>query len=287
MSAPRDAAGDRAPGARSSIPREALGLGLRPPHHEAIERLRPRLGFFEIIAENYLGASPLPRERLRRIAERYPIVAHGVSLNLLGEAPLDRDHLSRLRDLIQELRIPYFTDHLCWTAFEGVTHHDLLPAPCDPELIPYAAGRAFEVQEALGVPFGIENLSSYVAWERDTVPEWVFYRRVVEESGCWAMLDINNVVVSSKNHGFDPREYLDSVPWHRVLQVHLAGHQVLPSGLRHDTHDRPVCDEVWSLYEEAWRRGGPFPTLLEWDAEIPPLSVALSELDKARQVRSS
>ncbi|WP_437315741.1 DUF692 domain-containing protein [Sorangium sp. So ce385] len=286
MSAPRAAADDRAPDARA-LPRDALGLGLRPPHYEAIERLRPRLGFFEIIAENYLGASPLPRERLRRIAERTPIVAHGVSLNLLGEAPLDRDHLSRLRDLIQEFRIPHFTDHLCWTAFEGMTHHDLLPAPYDPELIPYAAARASEVQEALGVPFGIENLSSYVAWERDTMPEWDFYRRVVEESGCWAMLDLNNIFVSSHNHGFDPREYLDGVPWSRVLQVHLAGHQVLPSGLRHDTHDRPVCDEVWSLYEEAWRRGGPFPTLLEWDAEIPPLPVALAELDKARRVRSA
>lgn len=286
MRAQGPTAGDQAPLA-PALSREALGLDLRPPHYEAIERLRPELGFLEIIAENYLGPSPLPRERLRRIAERYPIVAHGVSLNLLGEAPLDRDFLSRLRDLIQELRIPYFTDHLCWTAFEGVTHHDLLPAPCDPELIPYAAGRAFEVQEALGVPFGIENLSSYVAWERDAMPEWEFYRRVVEESGCSSMLDLNNVFVSSVNHGFDPREYLDSVPWRRVLQVHLAGHQTLPSGLRHDTHDRPVCDEVWSLYEEAWRRGGPCPTLLEWDAEIPPLPVALAELDKARRARSA
>jgi uncharacterized protein (UPF0276 family) len=101
------------------------------------------------------------------------------------------------------------------------------------------------------------------------------------------MLDLNNVFVSSENHGFDPGEYLDSVLWHRVLQVHVAGHRILPSGLRHDTHDRPVCGEVWSLYQEAWRRGGPFPTLLEWDAEIPPLPVALEELSAARRTRSA
>ena len=135
------------------------------------------------------------------------------------------------------------------------------------------------------MPFGIENLSSYVTWRRGDLTEWGFYRRVVEESGCWYMLDINNLYVSSMNHGFDPMEYLASVRWDRVLQVHLAGHLVRPDGLRHDTHDRPVCDEVWALYREAWRRGGPFPTLIEWDDRIPALDEVLAEAARAVQVR--
>lgn len=181
--------------------------------------------------------------------------------------------------------MPYFTEHLCWSASGGHPHHDLLPAPYDAELIPYVAARARFVQDFLGVPFGIENLSSYLAWGRSTMPEWEFYRRVVDESGTWTMLDINNVYVSSVNHGFDPRDYLASVRWDRVLQVHLAGHLVRPDGLRHDTHDRPVAPEVWALYREAWAMGGPFPTLLEWDEHIPPLADVLAEVARAREIR--
>ena len=235
--------------------------------------------------ENYLGASDLPRDRLDDVAVHYPLVGHGVSLNLMGADPLDDGHLARLAALVRRYRMPWFSDHLCWSGSGGHRHHDLLPAPYASDLVPYLAARARWVQQRIGVPFGIENLSSYVTWRRGDLTEWGFYRRVVEESGCWYMLDINNLYVSSMNHGFDPMEYLASVRWDRVLQVHLAGHLVRPDGLRHDTHDRPVCDEVWALYREAWRRGGPFPTLIEWDDRIPALDEVLAEAARAVQVR--
>lgn len=269
----------------AAVPRDALGLGLRPAHYPALFETWPELGFFEIIAENFLGPAELPRSKLARVASRYPVVAHGVSLNLMGADPLDLDHLTALRDLVRAHQIPYLTDHLCWTRSGDVHHHELLPAPYHPDLIAYTAERAAFVQDFLGVPFGIENLSSYLAFARDELEEWTFYRRVVEASGCWFMLDVNNVVVSAHNHGFDPHTYLDAIDWDRVLQVHLAGHEVRPDGMRHDTHNRPVCDEVWALYRRAWQMGGPFPTLLEWDDAIPPLEVALAELHKAAEVR--
>lgn len=265
----------------------ALGLGLRPNFTRALASEPHSVGFLELLVENYLGAASLPREQLRSLQGQIPMVGHGVALNLLGSDPLDLDYLSRVRDLIQEFELGFFSDHLCWTAHRGVSHHDLLPAPNCKELVNYVADRAQQVQEYLGVPFGIENISSYVRFERDDLSEWEFYRRVVDASATWYMLDINNVFVNSVNHGFDAHEYLQSVNWQRVLQVHIAGHEVRPDGLRHDTHDRPLCDEVWALYEYAWRLGGPFPTLLEWDAQIPPLPVALAELKRAELTRTS
>lgn len=253
---------------------------------DALLAERAPIGFLEIIAENYLEAGSLARSRLDAIAARYPIVGHGVGLNLVGADPLDLAHIERLSALVRAYRMPWFSDHLCWSASGGHRHHDLLPAPYAPELIPYVAARARFVQEALGVPFGIENLSSYIAWGRDRMPEWAFYREVIDASGCWYMLDLNNVYVSSVNHGFDPREYLASVRWDRVLQIHIAGHLVRPDGLRHDTHDRSVCAEVWSLYREAWALGGPFPTLLERDDQIPPLAEVLREVALAERVRA-
>lgn len=269
------------------IPRDALGIGLRRPHVDALLATRAAVDFLEIIVENYLIPTELPRARLDRLAPMYPLVAHGVALNLMGAAPLDMGHLAQVRALVQSYQMPYFTDHLCWSASGGHRHHDLLPAPYDPALIPYVAARARAVQDYLGVPFGIENLSSYITWARDQLPEWEFYRQVVERSGCWYMLDINNIYVSSVNHGFDPHAYIASVRWDRVLQVHLAGHLVRPDGLRHDTHDRPICPEVWALYRDAWAMGGPFPTLIEWDDQIPPLSELLHELARAQAVRAS
>lgn len=271
----------------TQLDRKALGLGLRPNFTSGLESGDHALGFLELLVENYLGAASLPREQVRALAGRFPLVGHGVSLNLLGTDPLDFDYLSRLRDLIQEFGLVFCSDHLCWTAHRGVTHHDLLPAPHTSDLVAYAAERAQQVQEYLGVPFGIENISSYVKFERDDLTEWEFYRRVVDQSSTWYMLDINNVFVNSINHGFDPREYLASVRWDKVLQVHIAGHEVRPDGIRHDTHDRPLCDEVWQLYAYAWELGGPFPTLLEWDAQIPPLDVALAEVNKAQRRRCS
>lgn len=272
---------------KPSINRRALGLGLRPRFYRELERAAAPVDFFEVLVENYLGSSPLPRDNLRRVAARYPLVGHGVSSNLLGADPLNMDYLLQVKDLIAEFSMPFMTDHLCWSAHGSSTHHDLLPAPYARELVPYVAERAALVQEILGVPFGIENLSSYVAFTRDDMPEWEFYRAVIEHSGCWHLLDVNNVFVSSRNHGFSAEEYLSAMRWDRVLQVHIAGHQTRPDGILQDTHDRPVRAEVWELYAKAWRLGGPFPTLLEWDADIPCLADAVKELLVAREFQTA
>jgi uncharacterized protein len=220
------------------------------------------------------------------VRARYPVVLHGVGLNLLGHEPLDEAYLDRLCRLADRLDAPFVTDHLCWTRAQGRSHHDLLPTPFTFDLVALGAERAAHVQRRLGRPFGLENLSSYAAFRRSTMSEWEFYTATVRAAGCWYMLDVNNIFVSSVNHRFDPEVYLQAIDPGRVLQVHLAGHSVEPAGNLIDTHDRPVTPAVWALYAKALRRLGPVPTLLEWDASIPPLEVAVAELEKARSARA-
>ena len=269
----------------SALPPDALGLALRPPHHAALFAERPALGYLEVISENFLGPASLPRERLLRARAQFPIVLHGVGLNLLGHAPLDETYLDALCRLADLVDAPFVTDHLCWTGAHGLSHHDLLPVPFVPALVELAAERAFYVQRRLGRPFGVENLSSYVDFTRSTMTEWEFVSAVVREAGCGLLLDVNNVYVSSRNHGFDANDYLRAMDFSRVLQVHVAGHSREPDGTLVDTHDHPVTDDVWALYARAWEMGGPFPTLLEWDERIPSLDEALAVLARARTVR--
>jgi uncharacterized protein len=264
---------------------DAVGVGLRAPHYAYLFKHEPNVDYFEIISENFLGPAHIPRQRLQRVRARYPVVLHGVGLNLLGHAPLDDAYLETLCRLADEIGAPFVTDHLCWTGAHGASHHDLLPSPYVPELVELAAERAYDVQRRLGRPFGLENLSSYVEFWSSTMTEWEFYSAVVRESGCWSLLDVNNVYVSSQNHGFDPDEYLAAVDFSRVLEVHLAGHTRDPDGMIIDTHDQPVANEVWALYRRAWDLGGPFPTLLEWDAHIPPMPEVLAEIARATEVR--
>jgi uncharacterized protein (UPF0276 family) len=269
-----------------SLPADALGLGLRIPHYGYLFEHWPDVGYFEIISENFLGNALPPRQKLDRVRARYPIVLHGVGLNLLGHAPLDEAYLEQLCRLADYVDAPFVSDHLCWTGAHGINHHDLIPTPYVPELVEYAAERAHAVQRRLGRPFGLENLSSYVEFERSTLTEWEFYSAVVREAGCWFMLDVNNIHVSSQNHGFSSEAYLEAIDFSRVLQVHLAGFTREPNGTLVDTHDHPVSSAVWDLYRAAWKLGGPFPTLLEWDDRIPEMPAVLAELDKARQVRA-
>jgi uncharacterized protein len=272
-------------GARA-IARDACGLGLRIPHYAHLFEHWPALDYFEIISENFMGEAAPPRDKLTRVRARYPVVLHGVGLNLLGHAPLDEAYLDRVCRLADEVDAPFVTDHLCWTGTPAHSHHDLLPTPYTQGIVELAAERAAYVQKRLGRPFGLENLSSYVTFSASTMSEWEFYTAVVREAGCWYMLDINNVYVSSENHGFDPRTYLASIDYTRVLQVHLAGHSREPDGTIVDTHDRPVCDAVWQLYGDTYRAHGPFPTLLEWDERIPPMPDVLAELARAKAVRA-
>lgn len=269
-----------------ALRRDALGLGLRPSHYPYLFEHWPDLDYLEIISENFMGDAARPRRNLARVHARYPIVLHGVGLGLLGHAALDEDYLDALVRLADSVDAPFVSDHLCWTGAHGLRHHDLLPTPYTDALVEFAAERAARVQARLGRPFALENLSSYVEFAASTMPEWEFYAKVVEQAGCSYMLDINNVYVSSVNHGFDPSEYLDAIDLSRVVQVHLAGHRREHDGTIVDTHDAHVCEEVWQLYVSTWRRGGPFPTLIEWDAAIPAMPVLLAELERARTMRS-
>jgi uncharacterized protein (UPF0276 family) len=268
------------------LPADALGVGLRVPHYGYVFQHEPRVDYFEVISENFLGRASTPRDRLARVKARYPVVLHGVGLNLLGHEALDESYLDALARLADVVEAPFVTDHLCWTRANAVSHHDLLPVPHVADLVEFAAERAAYVQRRLDRPFGIENLSSYVAFRSSTLTEWEFFAHVVRESGCWALLDINNIYVSSQNHGFEPDTYLDAIDFDRVLQVHLAGHTRDPSGAIVDTHDHPVSSATWALYARAWKRGGPFPTLLEWDARIPSMPDLLAELARAKEARA-
>lgn len=267
------------------LARDAMGLGLRTAHYREILESWPPVDYFEIVTENFLGDALPPRYHLDRIRERYPIVLHGIGLNLLGPEPPPSEYLDGLAALAEYVAAPFVSDHLCWTGAHGMAHHDLLPVPYVSELADLAAERAAEVQRYLGRPFGLENLSSYVEFEISTMTEWEFYATVVERAGCWYMLDINNIYVSSENHGFSAAKYLDAIDLSRVLQVHVAGHTRESTGTIVDTHDQPVTSEVWELYRTAFRRV-PVPTLLEWDEHIPPLAAAVAELEKARTWRA-
>lgn len=272
----------------TQLSREAIGLGLRIPHYGHLFSEWPEVDFFEIISENFMGDAPLPRRNLEKVLSRYPVVLHGVSLGVASSEPLDRAYLRRLKDLVEFTDAPYFTDHLCWTTAHGVNHHDLLPFPYTEENARYVAERAARVQDFVGRPFGLENLSSYVSFASSEMTEWEFNDRVLELSGCHYMLDLNNVYVSSVNHGFDAEAYVDSVRWDRVLQCHLAGHHRNPDGSLLDTHDGPVSEAVWALYRRAWKRSnGGFPTLLEWDDSIPEFPVVHAEALTARAHRSA
>ncbi len=276
------------------IPRDALGVGLRPAILKELKTMqgqratqeRASVEYFEIISENFMGPAWPPRRNLDDIRKDFPVVMHGVGLNLLGHEALDTQYLDELATLADHIDAPFVSDHLCWTGAHGLSHHDLLPAPYRRDLIGYAAERAAYVQKHLGRPFALENVSSYVQFSSSEMNEWEFYRAVVEEAGVGFMLDINNIYVSSQNHEFDPRVYLAHIPFERVVQVHLAGHERMLDGAIIDTHDRPVADAVWELYREAWALGGPFPTLLEWDDKIPSWKELLQEIHKAREVRS-
>ena len=267
--------------------RDAVGLGLRP---EFLAGLRDSpvassVEFLEVIAENHAVAGSMAEQNLAAVRQGRPVVAHAVSLNLGGSEPIDVAQLSRLRALVERHDAPWLTDHLSWSGSGGLRHHDLLPVPCHGELVDWVAHRIRTVTAAVDVPVGIENISSYFRWRRDDMAEWEFLSLVLEAADCGLLLDLNNLHVSSRNQGQDPFDLLDAVPWGRVMYVHLAGHTRRIDGLLHDTHDSAVDESVWSLYREAWRRGGPFPTLLEWDDRIPPLETAVRELDRARKVR--
>lgn len=264
-----------------------VGVGLRPSHYPAIfERLEGgALGvdWLEAISENYLVPGGRPLAVLERIADALPLVLHGVSLNVGSSDPLDRRYLDGLATLAGRYRPQWMSDHLCWTGIEGHNLHDLIPLPYTEESISHVAERVRRVQDHLQRRIALENVSSYLSFTADAMPEWEFVARVAEAADCGILLDVNNVFVSAHNHGFDAERYLAAMPPERVFQIHLAGHSEAPP-LLIDTHDHPVCDEVWALYESALRHCGPVSTLIEWDDHIPPFERLLDEAQRARAV---
>jgi uncharacterized protein (UPF0276 family) len=227
------------------------------------------------------GGKPL--HVLERIRADRPVALHGVSLSIGGTDPLDMAYLGRLKDLARRIQPFAISDHLCWTGTGGLNLHDLLPLPYTEEVLAHVAGRVARVQDMLGTRILLENVSSYVAFATDEMTEWEFLAELSRRADCRLLLDVNNVHVSAVNHGFEPRDYLASLPAGRVAQFHLAGHSDTGTHLI-DTHDRPVAEAVWDLYGEAVRRFGPLPVSIERDDRIPPLGELVAELDRARLV---
>jgi uncharacterized protein (UPF0276 family) len=265
----------------AQLPTLGFGVGLRTVHFAHLLEHPTNVDWFEIISENFMDSHGRPRSVLDRIAERYPIVMHGVSLSIGSTDPLDCEYLRKLKRLADEIRAAWISDHLCWTGVAGLNTHDLLPLPLTEESLAHVADRVRIVQDVLERPLVLENPSSYVTFTASTLSEWEFLARLTEGTGCRLLLDVNNVYVSARNHDFDPVEYLEQIPADRVVQFHLAGHTDCGTHLI-DTHDGPVIDPVWNLYRRAKQRTPHAATLLEWDARIPPFAVLEAELDKAR-----
>lgn len=268
---------------RTERPFLGFGLGLRPKHYEEILATRPRVDWFEIISENYMVGGGKPLHYLDRIRERYPVVMHGVSLSIGSTDPIDGNYLAQLKALATRVEPAWISDHLCWTGVAGRNLHDLMPLPYTEEAVRHVAARVRRVQDVLGRRILLENVSSYVAYRHSTLQEWEFLAAIAAEADCLILLDVNNIYVSSRNHGFDTLAFLDGIPPERVWQIHLAGHSHNGS-LIIDTHDHPVPAPVWTLYAEAVRRIGRVSTMIERDDNIPPLPELLDELDQAREL---
>jgi uncharacterized protein (UPF0276 family) len=265
---------------RFGFPDLGIGLGLRTVHYAHLLEHWPDVGWFEIISENYMQTAGRPLYFLDQIAERYPIVMHGVSMSIGSTDDLDMDYLRELKALRDRTGALWVSDHLCWTGVQGRNTHDLLPMPYTEEALRHTAERVRRVQDFLGAPLLLENPSSYVEFAGSSMTEWEFMSRLTEEADCGLLLDVNNVYVSAYNHGFNAADYLAGVPFDRVAQMHVAGHTHQGTHIV-DTHIGPVIDAVWELAREAYRRAPGTSLLLEWDAEIPPFEEVHKEALKA------
>jgi hypothetical protein len=269
---------------RFDFPDLGIGVGLRTTHYPTLLRSRPDIDWFEAITENFLDTGGRPLRILDLVAERYPVVLHGVSLSIGGTDRLGRVYLAKVRALADRVKAVWVSDHVCFTGVAGRNTHDLLPIPYDEATLRHVVRRIREASDLLERPLVLENPSSYMEYASSSMPEWEFIARMAEEADCGLLLDVNNVYVSAFNHGFDAETYLDAIPAERVVQVHLAGHTHKGDYIL-DTHSDHVVDEVWRLYSHLLERTGPVSTLLEWDEEIPPFAVVRAEAMKALAYR--
>jgi uncharacterized protein len=267
---------------RFGLPDLGVGLGLRTVHYGHILREHPAVDWFEVLSENYMQTAGRPLHFLDAVAERYPIVMHGVSLSIGSTDPLDRAYLTELKALRDRTRARWVSDHLCWTGVAGKNTHDLLPLPYTEESLRHVVDRVRAVQDFLGAPLALENPSTYVEHAGASMREWEFLARLADEADCALLLDVNNVFVSAYNHGFDPATYLAAMPFDRVVQFHVAGHTDHGTHLI-DSHIGPVPDDVWRLLGQAHRKSGGASVLLEWDAEIPSFEATHAEALRAKE----
>lgn len=268
---------------RLGLPNLGLGLGLRSKHIQYLLHNDPIVDWFEVISENYLDNHGFQRYALDRIAEKVPLVMHGVSLSIGSTSPLDRTYLEKLKNLAAQLKPAWVSDHLCWTGINHINTHDLLPIALTEESLEHVIERVKQVQDFLERPLILENPSTYLEYQCSTFNEWDFLTELAQATGCGLLLDVNNVYVSANNHGYDPYTYLHNLPHERIVQIHLAGPTDY-QGFLIDTHDKPVPTEVWRLYKVAQELTGGVSTLLEWDANIPDYEDLVAELMKAKRV---
>jgi len=259
-----------------------VGIGLRIPHYQHIFEKKPVVNWFEIISENFMVDGGRPLYVLDQILDRYRVVQHGVSMYFGSAEPLNREHLRRLKTLVKRTKTPWLTDHLCWGSVDGRYSHDLLPMPYTFEAAKKTAQKIREVRDFVEVPIAVENVSSYAEFHVSEMTEWEFLTEVVEDADCGILLDVNNIYVSSRNHSFNPLDYLNNVPHERVAQIHIAGHSKFEKYIL-DTHDHAPIDPVWKLYAKAIELVGPTATLLEWDDLIPSFDEVHKEALKAKK----
>ncbi len=260
------------------------GLGLRTVHYEYVLNNWPAVDWFEVITENYIAAGGRPRAILREIREKYPLVLHGLSFNIGSDQPVDIEYLTNLKNLMIEIEPEWISDHLCWTGIHGLTSHDLLPISYTRDNLALCADKVNQIQDFLQTKIVLENPSTYIQFRSSEMSEAEFLSHLVQQSGCEILLDVNNAYVSGFNLGHDPYQYIDCLPVESVRQFHLAGHTNNQTHII-DTHDHPVCDEVWKLYRHACSRFSPVPTLLERDDRIPQFSELVEELALAKNIQ--
>lgn len=262
------------------------GVGLRAQHYEYILENKPKIDWFEIITENYIDSHKGYWQFLSDLRKDYPIVMHGVSLSIGSTDDFNLDYLNKIKKLAEHIKAPWVSDHLCYTGIGGVNTHDLLPVPYSKVMLEHIIGRIKKVQDILGRNIVLENPSSYLEFEESEMPEWEFMRQMAVKSDCGILLDVNNIFVSSFNHQFDAKKYIDEIPVEYICQIHLAGH-TNKGNIIIDTHSDHVIDEVWQLYKYTIETKGKITTMVEWDEKIPDFPVLQKEIEKAKKIAAS
>ena len=268
---------------RTDRPYIGHGVGLRTRHYARARKGELDVDWVELVTENFFGAGGQPARVLERVREAMPVVLHGVSLGIGSLDAPDPEYLERLRALVDQVEPAWVSDHLCWSTHQGLHSHALLPLPLTQPCLAAVADRVARVQDALGRQLLLENVSSYVTYREDSLPEWEFLSQLCARTDCLLLLDLNNILVNCANHGWDPQQYLNGIPGERVWQLHLANHSDR-GNYKFDSHLGAVPDEVWALYRDVLARWGPISSLVEWDEDTPEWALLQAEQRRAVQI---